>query len=402
MVQGAVYETLYAHLSVVNVTLNQNVFAGQPIGLSGSTGRATGPHLHLNLKAIAPLIKTGTYPDGIIDPQPYLIWPTDSWVLKPRSDLPMLYGVHDEYDDGPEAQKAGSIMQHAGVRGYLMWTEGIGSNPNDQGGADYRPRVIGDHTVIVRLNNGYGADGTLPLPAQYANFATRCGNFARNSQGVSIYIVGNEMNNAVEWPNGQPITPENYANCFNQVYQQIKAAKPNAIVCPGAIDPYQSNQSFADMRIYLQTMLNNITTCDGLAIHAYTHGPDPRLVESQVTFGNAPYLDVRYNFWVFEDVLNRVPARFKNLPVYMTETDHYCTDPNNQGNTLGWSNVNSGWVWSMYQQVDEWNKRGGQQILCALVYRYPPRDEWVFANKPGVVQDFKDALTLKLRPYQPR
>jgi hypothetical protein len=58
----------------------------------------------------------------------------------------------------------------------------------------------------------------------------------------------------------------------------------------------------------------------------------------------------------------------------------------------------------MYQQVDEWNKRGGQQIYCALPYRYPQvgDDKWWFYNKPGVVQDFKDALTLKLRPYQRR
>jgi murein DD-endopeptidase MepM/ murein hydrolase activator NlpD len=407
--QGNVYETLYAHLSQVAVALNQNVIAGQPIGQSGQTGRASGPHLHLNLKSITPNLKTGTYPDGIIDPQLVLQWP-DGWVLKPRSDLPNLYGVHDELDEGPEAQKAGSIMQQVGVRGYLLWTEAIGDNPNDQDGVDYRPRVIGDHTVIVRLNNGYGSEGTLPLPAQYTNFAKRCGNFARNSHGVNIYVIGNEMNNPGEWPQGQPITPENYALCFNQVYQQIKAADPNAIVCSGAVDPYNAAMFFppinlpsGDMRVYIQTMLNNITQCDGLAIHAYTHGPDPKFVEDQGrVFGNHPYETVRYHFWVFEDVMNAIPARFKNLPVYMTETDHFCTDANNQDNTHGWSNVNSGWVWSMYQQVDEWNKRGGQQICCALVYRYPPRDEWVFSNKPGVVQDFKDALTLKLRPYQRR
>jgi murein DD-endopeptidase MepM/ murein hydrolase activator NlpD len=409
--QGTLYETLYAHLSEVNVVQGQNVVAGQPIGQSGSTGRATGPHLHLNLKSITPSVQTGTYPIGIIDPQPYLQWP-DGWVLTSRSDLPNLYGVHDEYDEGPAAQKAGSIMQQAGVRGYLLWTEAIGSDPNDQSGIDYRPRVIGNHTVIVRLNNGYGSDGTVPLPAQSANFAKRCGNFARNSHGVNIYVIGNEMNNPVEWPQGQPIMPENYAQCFNLVYQQIKAADPNALVCPGAIDPYNAamfwppiNSPSGDMRVYIQTMLNNVTACDGLAIHAYTHGPDPKLVEDEQTkFGNPPYTDVRYHFWVFEDVLNAIPARFKNLPVYMTETNHFCTDPNNQDNTQGWSNVNSGWVWSMYQQVDEWNKRGGQQIYCALLYRYPlvGDDKWWFYNKPGVVQDFKDALTLKLRPYQRR
>ena len=39
-------ETLYAHLSKKLVKANQNVKAGDPIGLGGSTGRSSGAHLH--------------------------------------------------------------------------------------------------------------------------------------------------------------------------------------------------------------------------------------------------------------------------------------------------------------------------------------------------------------------
>lgn len=43
--------TLYAHLSVTNVSKGQSVTTGQTIGLSGRTGYATGPHLHFGVYA---------------------------------------------------------------------------------------------------------------------------------------------------------------------------------------------------------------------------------------------------------------------------------------------------------------------------------------------------------------
>lgn len=43
-------ETLYAHLSKLLVKKNDEVKAGEPIGLSGNTGRSAGPHLHFEIR----------------------------------------------------------------------------------------------------------------------------------------------------------------------------------------------------------------------------------------------------------------------------------------------------------------------------------------------------------------
>jgi murein DD-endopeptidase MepM/ murein hydrolase activator NlpD len=58
------YTTYYSHLLEIHVAEGREVFRGQIIGLSGNTGRSTGPHLHYEIRLN----------DESKDPLPYLFY----------------------------------------------------------------------------------------------------------------------------------------------------------------------------------------------------------------------------------------------------------------------------------------------------------------------------------------
>lgn len=62
-------ETLYGHLSKINVKVGQEVKAGDIIGLGGNTGRSTGPHLHFECR----LMYACFDPEWIFDLETYNI-----------------------------------------------------------------------------------------------------------------------------------------------------------------------------------------------------------------------------------------------------------------------------------------------------------------------------------------
>lgn len=58
---GNGYQTLYGHLSNINVGIGQNVGRGDTIGIMGSTGRSTGTHLHFEIRQNGALLNPLDY-----------------------------------------------------------------------------------------------------------------------------------------------------------------------------------------------------------------------------------------------------------------------------------------------------------------------------------------------------
>ena len=317
-----------------------------------------------------------------------------------------LYGFHDPCDRQLFGRR----------RGWILVTEGIGRNPDAAGGnrATYTDWVKRGFGLIARLNNGYDSSGTIPEPPYYDAFAQTCARWVERSLDPNspagschIWIIGNEMNNPREWPGnvggvgGRPITPESYADCFNRVYRAIKAVQPDAIVCPGAVDPYYGPGS--DNRQWFLSMLARIIELDGIVLHAYTHGSDPALITSTRRFGqneqgvwtdpDNPLKWQYYHFYAYRTYMEMIPARWRHVPVFITETDQI--EP--------WADVNSGWVRAAYAEIDRWNRQPhAQQIRALLLYRWPkvgdwpnnPNDDrWWIEGKQGVIDDFRAALS---------
>lgn len=66
--------TSYNHLDRIDVEVGDDVAAGDPIGLLGSTGQSTGPHLHFSMVVGEEAVDPAQWLDGDLDLQPPTDW----------------------------------------------------------------------------------------------------------------------------------------------------------------------------------------------------------------------------------------------------------------------------------------------------------------------------------------
>ncbi len=329
----------------------------------------------------------------------------------PAGECAWIFGIHAAGATTPADFRF--LFQNTGKTGWVLFTEAIGANPNDRGGHDYTMWSGSGYGVIVRLNYGYEPAGTLPVRAKYADFARRCARYVQNSKGCHIWVIGNEQNNVREHPGGakdplEHITPELYAEAFNLARQRIKEVQPEAIVVPGAVDPYNTypwklmggkrNRPLE----YFRAMLKGIADLDGIALHTYTHWMDVSLITKPTTFQDA-FLkpgtpeEHYYDFQAYRTFAEAIPARWRNRPIYITESNHWLAldrppaNPSEEGR-VGWLNRDIGWVQAAYAEINRWNNTPhAQQIHCLLLYRWTG-DKWAIEGLGEIHKDFKKAL----------
>lgn len=113
IVAGVRFRWIVAHLSKTLVRKGQHVAAGQQVGLSGNTGRTTGPHVHFEVRTypfkyadrfVNPRVLTNYQPGplDVLDPDNYGPGHTGSHITAYGERLVQLgYGRHYKYGPGP-------------------------------------------------------------------------------------------------------------------------------------------------------------------------------------------------------------------------------------------------------------------------------------------------------------
>jgi len=353
MADGRHVRIRYAHL--VNeshlVNVGDTVTPDQLLGKPDNTGNSSGDHLHIDVQV------NGVY----VDPEPLIKWPDD--VPEPPEPTFTLRGTHDI--QGADWLKAQGLQGWCTVPVYLNTSA---QTLNWQAYEDAGIRMIANLRYSYAVDDG--GQGTMPGPDKIGAFETAVIQTMQRSSGVWGYVYCNEMNNGREWPAGFSLIPGYYLSSYNRIVAQV----PEIRISPGAIDPY--NPGWGDWRETWRSVLDGLDGVDFFAMHAYCHGPGPIIEQiwHEKKFGDAPLVGVYYDLRVLESQQAIVPARFADLPIVVTECNHFMK----RDGAVGWDSDAGAWTAEAYRYFASRNVAGA----CLFRHNY---DQWRMGNLPQVL-----------------
>lgn len=180
------YYTLYAHMSYVNVKLNQKVKKGQVIGYMGNTGNSYGAHLHWEVRNTK---------DTRINPTPYL-----------NADLP---GTKLEYQIYDNVKNKWLPKVKAGTKDYA------GNFGNGVSGVKITNLTYRVHDKVKKK--------WLPYVTGASSYA---GNLPNDIDGLQIknakYRVHIKGGDWLGWVSKVDNTPEGYAGIIGKTIDAIQ------------------------------------------------------------------------------------------------------------------------------------------------------------------------------------
>jgi len=255
------YLTVYAHLMEIKVKPGDAITAGQLIGKADSTGNSKGSHLHLTLKKEGATASGLTrYPNDIIDPTPFMVWPTPK--PTPAGALPAgcLVGVNAR-PDGSFAQGDLDALQKGGVEAVKL-PQNVKSEDLDRIKA-----LLPNLWVAVDLRGKLSENAV--APGEYVQMVTA--DIQRfMDKGVQHFQIAREPNLYSEgwgttWANGTDFTIW-FLEVYNRLHSQWPAIK---LGFPGLSMGEQVEGLRQDGWVFIEEADAAAQTADWIGVNAY-------------------------------------------------------------------------------------------------------------------------------------
>ncbi len=306
----------------------------------------------------------------------------------------------------PPLDNMASLQAQLGsLPGWAIFSRSMAHDRVVFGGDDYRAYTQAGIGAICCLEWNAESSETLPTPDLYPKFADQCREYVNASHGCHVWIVGDAMNCASQWPyadtppvessqqggpfevvappsrrqrytvlfpqeassrSGQrmPIYPADYADCLRQVREAIRSipGHQHDLVLVGAVTPWNNDVQELDVTmlngdwiLYFTAIASTLQAgeCDGFAIHTATAGADPDLLLSTATL-DFPFNNRQAGFQCYLDFIAAIPEHHSPLPVFLTDVSQL----------QSWNDANDGWIRLACEQILDYN-RTHNVSLCA-------------------------------------